>query len=174
MRLIRHICWLTLIGAPLAALPMVGQQPSKPADANAVVALIEQLSSAEYKQREAATRALEGIGLQALAALRLAAEKHGDAEVRRRAKGLVEKIENSLEQLLEDYRSYGLPLPTKDAPLIRFVRDYTIEENKKIPNYILGFLLESAVKNGGSGVLRGPSELPFRPKGIQVLDGQRL
>src|SRR5262245_45536631 len=157
MRLIRHICCLTLIGAPLAALQMVGQQPSKPADANAVVALIEQLSSAEYKQREAATRALEGIGLQALAALRLAAEKHGDAEVRRRAKGLVEKIENSLEQLLEDYRSYGLPLPTKDAPLVRFFEsgDDKVKGGEQPRSYFLGFLLNPGAKTEPLDILTG-------------------
>src|SRR5262249_22135279 len=134
MKEIRDFAWPALIWALLAVHPAAGQAPPKQTDAKAIAALIEQLGSAGYQRREGATRALEKIGRPALAALREAAEKHGDAEVRRRAKGLVEKIENSLEQLLEDYRAYGLPLPPKDAPLINF----ELVESK------IGFLLGPA------------------------------
>src|SRR5207248_4057880 len=125
--------------------------------AKAVAALIEQLGSAECAQREAATRALDKIGRPALAALRAAAEKHANLEVRRRAKGLVEKLENSLEQLLEDYRAYGLPLPPKDAPLVRFVSGGGGKVNgvEQPPNYSLGFLLRAGTKTEPPDILGG-------------------
>jgi hypothetical protein len=92
-----------------------------------------------------------------LAALREAAEKHADAEVRRRAKGLVEKIENGLEQLLEDYRAYGLPHPTNDTPLVLIETGAGGIENgvEYPPRYGLGFLLKPGTKTEPPDILRG-------------------
>src|SRR5262249_56961482 len=92
---IRDFAWLALIWALLAVHPAAGQAPPKQTDAKTIAALIEQLGSDEYQQREAATRALEKIGRPALAALRDAARKHNDAEVRRRTQGLVAELRNS-------------------------------------------------------------------------------
>jgi uncharacterized protein (TIGR03067 family) len=55
--------------------------------------LIQQLGSPDFAQREAATQRLKVLGEPALDALRKAASSD-DAEVRRRAKGLIEDIEN--------------------------------------------------------------------------------
>ena len=48
------------------------------------------------------------------------ARTYPDAEVRRRAAELSARIENGLDQLLADYRFFGLPLPPDRAPLVRF------------------------------------------------------
>jgi hypothetical protein len=141
----------------LSVHPVLAQPPPKRPDAKAIAALIAQLGSADFKERQSATKSLEAIGRPALAALREAADKHDDAEVRRRAKGLVEKIENSLEQLLEDYKAYGLPVPTKDTPLVRFESSGGGKVNgvEQPRNYSLGFLLKPGTKEDPPDILRG-------------------
>jgi hypothetical protein len=154
---VRACAWLAVVSLLLSTHPAAAQTPAKPADATAIAALIAQLGNADFQQRQTATRSLEAIGRPALAALRDAAEKHDDAEVRRRAKGLVEKIENSLEQLLEDYKSYGLPLPPKDAPLVRFVSGGGGKVNGVVQplEYSLGFLLKPGAKRESADILFG-------------------
>jgi hypothetical protein len=139
---------------------VAGQAPSKPTDATAISALIEQLSSADFQQRKAATRALEKIGRPALEALREAADKHADAEVRRRAKALVEKIERSLELLLEDYRALGLPLPPKEAKLVRYEAGGGGIVNRKVQpkSYSLAFEVKPATKTENPVLLTGTHE----------------
>jgi uncharacterized protein (TIGR03067 family) len=63
-----------------------------PSTANAA-RLIKQLGSDSYEEREAATRALEAMGERALAALRVANQNSGDAEVKLRANRLIKAIE---------------------------------------------------------------------------------
>jgi uncharacterized protein (TIGR03067 family) len=55
--------------------------------------LIQQLGSKRFREREAACKALERVGESALDALHEAATGEPDPEVRRRATGLVERIE---------------------------------------------------------------------------------
>jgi hypothetical protein len=76
----------------LAAVLAIGA-PCRAADADAtrVDRLIQQLGSDQFAQREAASRALEAIGAPAFAALRDALGSD-DAEVRRRAENLVERL----------------------------------------------------------------------------------
>jgi uncharacterized protein (TIGR03067 family) len=62
--------------------------------------LIRQLGSPQFEDREAAVRRLEAIGEPALEALHKAA-RSADAEVRRRARGLLELIEGRDYQKLE-------------------------------------------------------------------------
>src|SRR5215831_14592627 len=116
----RDFAWFAVAWMLFPALPASAQFPAKPPDAKTIAGLIAQLGSENFQERQAATRSLGAIGRPALAALREAVDKNTNAEVTRRAKGLIEKIDNGLEQLLEDYKSYGLPLPPKDAPLVRF------------------------------------------------------
>jgi hypothetical protein len=124
--------------------PATGKQT---ADTRVSTGFIEELGNKDYRRRQAATRALEAVGPPALAALRAAAGKHADAEVRRQATRLVEKIENGLPQLLEDYRSYGLPLPPRDAPFVRFLVGGV--------NVELGFLLRPAAGKQPPEILWG-------------------
>jgi hypothetical protein len=58
--------------------------------------LIQQLGSKRFKEREAATKALDNVGEQALEPLRKAAKDDADAEVRRRAGALVERLARRL------------------------------------------------------------------------------
>jgi hypothetical protein len=76
--------------------------------------------------------------------------------------------------LLEDYKSYGLALPPKNAPLVRLVNSYTIKEKEKVPNYTLGFLLEPATKESDPAVQWATWQLMPRPNEIKILDGQKL
>jgi tetratricopeptide (TPR) repeat protein len=74
--------------------------PADKADPAVIERLIRQLGSASFPEREAATRHLEDIGTPALEALRKAAKESADAEVRRRAEQLAEKLDpDSLDNL---------------------------------------------------------------------------
>jgi hypothetical protein len=62
--------------------------------------LIKQLGSRTFREREAASKALEKVGKPALERLRRAAKDDPDAEVRRRAGALVERTEQRLAPVL--------------------------------------------------------------------------
>src|SRR4051812_44376729 len=79
-----------LLGANLALIILLGQVPA--ADPAALVA---QLGSPRYADREAATAALERMGRTALAPLRAARDAR-DPEIRTRAAALVHTIEGTL------------------------------------------------------------------------------
>jgi hypothetical protein len=102
-----------------------------------IARLVEQLASAKFKERQDAAKTLEVIGLPALDALRQAAKRR-DAEVAQRAARLVATIENGMDQLLVDYRTYGLPLPPAHAKLVRFQWP---KGKQRPPTYCVGFLL---------------------------------
>jgi hypothetical protein len=106
--------------AGLAVIPLPAAAP--PPNTKSVAQLVQQLSSAEYDDREAATEALESIGEPALVALRKAAESR-DMEVRKRAGELVGKIEKQVERnrILAPRRVHllykNVPLPEAIADL---------------------------------------------------------
>ncbi len=79
------------MATPLLLLALLAA-PSATEAPPAVSRLIEQLGSAEFAEREAATRGLEAVGPAALPALRQAAAAD-DPEVRRRADELVRSLE---------------------------------------------------------------------------------
>src|SRR5262245_42946362 len=79
-----------MIGAFLAFTVLTGQVP-----AFDPIALVAQLGSARYAQRESAASALERLGRQALPALR-AARDVKDPEIRSRASALITRIEGGL------------------------------------------------------------------------------
>jgi carboxyl-terminal processing protease len=90
---------LRLVVAPLLAglllLPWAAAGP--PADPDPAAKLIRQLGSESFEEREAAARALEDLGLDALPALRQALADD-DPEVRRRARILFEGLEGRLRE----------------------------------------------------------------------------
>jgi hypothetical protein len=103
-----------------ACLPAAEPRPIQEAsgsrtDAPHVAALIARLGSTRFDEREAATRALEALGPEALELLRKALPSR-DAEVRRRAGQLVQKIEWRLasDRALEPTR---LRLVYRDTPV---------------------------------------------------------
>src|SRR5262249_34044683 len=151
---------LPLVLVPLVAFGSPQQTPDRspegektPSQREAAIArLVKQLGSADFREREAATKSLTAIGLPALDALRKAATD-ADPEVARGAPRLVESLENSLEQLLADYRGYGLPLPPADAKLVRFDPgvSYPVNGKPMPPTYFVGFLVQPG-KMGENGV----------------------
>jgi hypothetical protein len=119
----------TALGAALLLTALLPAARPQPADkdrggspvSERAAALIAQLGSPRFEEREAATRALEGLGGAALEPLRQALASR-DAEVRRRARLLVQAIERRLEsdRLLTPTR---IRLVFRDAPLGEAVAD---------------------------------------------------
>jgi hypothetical protein len=63
--------------------------------------LVKQLGSDEFKEREAASNALNKIGKPALIALQKATKDSGDAEIRSRATKLIKAMENDLARPID-------------------------------------------------------------------------
>jgi hypothetical protein len=139
-------------------------EPARPAKADADAAqirrLIQQLGSDDFEEREAASRQLKKIGPPAVEALRAAAKDSKEAEVRRRATEVAEAIEASLDQLLTDYRSYGFPLPPKDAVLVRYQSGGgNLQLGKVQPKeYSLAFLIKRGSATEPWILMQGTSE----------------
>ncbi|HZU38216.1 MAG TPA: hypothetical protein VFA18_19995 [Gemmataceae bacterium] len=116
-------CWCILTMATLVA-PMLATPPSAPegkASKEQIERLVHQLGSPKFREREAATAALEEIGIPALPLLE-AALKGPDREVRARAEALVGRIRKLAETagvLVPEY----LHLKFKATPLQQAVRD---------------------------------------------------
>jgi hypothetical protein len=111
-----------LLGAGLLGLAIWPAGAAEKADAAAIAKLIEQLGSDTFADRQKASDALDAIGEPALEALRKAA-KSTDAEVRKRAGALVEKI----EQRVKNTRVLGpkmVHLVYKNTPLTDAVADF--------------------------------------------------
>jgi regulator of sirC expression with transglutaminase-like and TPR domain len=83
-----------VLGMLLPHAAAVGQQP---ADEGTIARLIAQLDADTFDVRERASRELERIGMPALPALE-AATKHTSAEVRGRAKSLVDALTSGVRQ----------------------------------------------------------------------------
>lgn len=86
-------CLAALFGPGLAAI-LSAAEPPAPA-AGALEPLIEQLGDKDFKRREAASKALEARGVEALPTLRKA-QGHADAEVRRRLDELIPVLETRI------------------------------------------------------------------------------
>src|SRR5262249_20750164 len=137
--------------------------------------------SVKFAEREAAAKALQAIGPLAVEALRKVAAQSKDLEVRRRAMELVDGIENSLGQLVIDYQAYGLPLPAKDAKLVRYqaggggltistVNGVTTKTQHPVA-YSIGFLIRPGPNKARPTILAGTFESEARPKAkITVLE----
>jgi hypothetical protein len=97
------------------ASPLIqAQPPAKPA----IDKLIDQLSDPDFKVRDQASKAIEALGTDALPRLR-EAEKHGDAEVRRRIATCIERIETykgkSLSEWMAPLNDYRHPDQQREA-----------------------------------------------------------
>ncbi len=100
------------VGLGLAALQVPGAEPP---DNAKIARLIQQLGSNNFDEREKASKELDAIGAPALEALRKAA-KSDDAETKRRAEELAQKIEKRAEttRVLEPTR---VKLSFKETPV---------------------------------------------------------
>jgi hypothetical protein len=156
------LSWLLPLALILSAKPPrvdPAPLPQEVPDRAQVERLIRQLSSDDFDEREAASRQLRKIGPPAVEALRAAAADSKDAEVRRRAGDIAAVIENCLEQLLIDYRALGLPLPPKDAPLMRFEGEGgRVVKGKVQPWFGLAFLLKPGSDTEPWTLLQGTFE----------------
>ncbi len=89
----RWIRWTGILTLGVC-LGLLGAHSQEPAASNEQIAqLIRQLGADTFAERERAQKALEAIGEAALPALKEAAEKSQDIEIRRRASDLVRVIE---------------------------------------------------------------------------------
>jgi uncharacterized protein (TIGR03067 family) len=77
-------------------VPLRGGADKKGPDAERIVQLIRQLGDDNFRKREAASKQLTAIGEPALPALKKAAASDADAEIRRRARGIVQTITSRL------------------------------------------------------------------------------
>jgi hypothetical protein len=91
------------------------------ADGPAPARLVERLASEDFAEREQATAALEALGAEALPALR-AARDHPDAEVRRRAAEVLQRVERRC-LTAEMLRPARLRLAYRDQPLGEVLQD---------------------------------------------------
>jgi hypothetical protein len=89
-----HLCTNALL-ITCAIMPAVLFAESGPRTAS-IARVILQLGSPKYKERQAANKALRGIGLPALHALRKAAKGNNDVELWARARRLVRVIEDDV------------------------------------------------------------------------------
>jgi hypothetical protein len=118
-----------------------------------IATLIAQLGSTAFQERERATQALFVLGRPALIYLRHAAAENKDLEIRHRARLLVQRLENTLDELLVMYRSLDLPVPPQDAPLIRFQRCSGYVKGRELPpSNHLGFLVQQRTRTTGAKV----------------------
>jgi hypothetical protein len=101
----------------------LADEPAKNADAAHIAKLIEQLGSAKFSEREAASKELEEIGIPALEALQKAA-KSTDLETRKRAQKIIAKVRRG-KAGWEIKQATRVHLAYKDMPLDRAVADFS-------------------------------------------------
>jgi hypothetical protein len=90
---------------------------------------------------------------------------------------LARSAESDLDTLVTAYRSYGLPFPPSDAPLVRFVYGHRIlGRGKEEPIHQLAFLLEPGTADKTPLLLVGTEE--YRPKDkhlrVSVIEPQHV
>ncbi len=93
----------------LSAVVVAGDDAKTTAPAKSpaeIERLIKQMGSDDFDEREAASKALEGIGQAALDALRDVIKKNNDAEVRRRAERVVKSVEAKLYPELRCFQGH--------------------------------------------------------------------
>src|SRR5262245_24929432 len=105
------------VGAPAVA----AEAAAPPTGPRQIDKLITQLGSARFKEREAATQALDAAGAAALPALERAARGQ-DPEVCRRAEGLAHEIHKRLETA-ELLKPKLVHLAYTDTPLADAIAD---------------------------------------------------
>jgi hypothetical protein len=119
---IRTIFPAMLLVVGLIGLAVWPVPAAEPADTAKIAKLVEQLGSDTFSDRQKASEALDNIGEPALNALLKAAEST-DAEVRKRAQELVERIEKRTENA-GALAPKMVHLIYKDAPLADAVADF--------------------------------------------------
>jgi len=123
-------------------------------------ALIKQMGSGQYRQREAAARALLKTGAPALGALRNAARRNPDAEIRSRASKLVLSIER---RTIAEIASSKLTDQEKQSRLREFVfPGMSIDRARQL----LGN--STLLRSQRSLILGGPTNEFFSASGVLI------
>jgi hypothetical protein len=119
----------TLCQPTYAALFQPGGTVDDKPSAAEIKKLIEQLGSSQFAERVAASKRLQEIGKPALANLQKAAAETKDAELRRRAKDLIEKISpESSDTPWESLLKQGIREETADKDFQKAVETLTKAE----------------------------------------------
>lgn len=128
MRFLGTFSATLLLAVGLLAAPPADTDQN--ADASHIARLVQQLGSRKFIDREAATRALDKIGVPALTALETATHSR-DAEVRNRAESLVKTIRQraETEAALAPERIH---LVFKDTPVEKAVAEFARQSHYKI------------------------------------------
>jgi hypothetical protein len=115
--------WFLTLAVVVTVSGMVRSAPPETGDPSRLDTLISQLGSRNYKEREEAAAALDGLGSPALDSLKTALQ-HRDAEVRRRASLLAERIQKRLltAELLQPHRVHVV---FKDRPVLDAIEDFS-------------------------------------------------
>jgi hypothetical protein len=113
--------------AQLPYLPPLPKPPSK-AEADEAARLVKQLADADFRKRDAASGALEKLGVRGLPLLRDAARKTDDTEVRRRLEEIIPRLEQAaaLQPTLVTISCRDLPVRKALSELSR-VGGYKLE-----------------------------------------------
>lgn len=128
--MLRHSSIALLVAGLALVLSQKEARAEEKAKAEKIARLIGQLGSEQFEERDQATKALDALGPAALKALQEAA-RDSDAEIRRRAEGLVQAINRRVEtaRLLEAKR---VRLVFKDTPLPDAVQSIARQTGFKI------------------------------------------
>jgi hypothetical protein len=112
--------WMLAIAAFMLVVPRIPAE--QPLDSKRFKQLVTQLGSRDFREREEATQLLIAAGPPALEYLHNATSS-SDAEIRRRARGAVEKIEKKIEttRLL---KPRPVHLVYRDTPIAEAVADF--------------------------------------------------
>jgi hypothetical protein len=118
----RYLLPALLLGVGLTLVASLPSPADENADKEKIAKLIDQLGSSIFAERQKATKEIAAIGAPALEALRKAAQSE-DAEVRKRANELVQKIEKEVvsARLLTPKRIH---LVYKDTLVSQAVADF--------------------------------------------------
>jgi hypothetical protein len=106
----------TVVILILGVMGLRAAEPAKPAGtptAEEIKQLVAQLGDDQYSVREEATQQLVAIGRPAVKAIREAL-KNGDPEVKHRARGVLDTIQSSVANLIEDLKDTD-PAVRKEA-----------------------------------------------------------
>src|SRR5437879_4313785 len=115
-----------LLAAQAAAAP---KDPTKAAGTS-VPALIEQLGSGSFEEREAASKKLEALGDLAREALDCAAIIHPDLEVKRRAQRLALRLQQRANKhLLGQWHGVSALQDGRAAPRVEFAWSFQFEDD---------------------------------------------
>lgn len=105
----------SIVSVPLVASQIFSPRVLAAHDAEEIERLVKQLGSEDFREREAAMESLRRIGRATLPALRKA-QSSADAEIRRRAKKLLDQMGVTVQSLLNRHASIRYYKNQKPAP----------------------------------------------------------